>query len=424
MLINNYTKTIIITPRKTGSWTLEKTLPKYGWVSYGVDFQHETFIPEGFSSYKVILITRNPYSRAVSLWCQFKRENNINIDFITYIKDQLISKKDRYHYYTITDYYNNLYKVDHIIKLEEFNIEFGKLGINIDIIENYSEKDNFWYKYYCEESISLIKQWAKDDFDKFGYSTEYKSNRLEAKINRLEIHVADHCTLKCFGCNHLSPQLNKKLYNIKDYIYWLDKLRNHGTFYDIISLTGGEPFLNPSLIEFVKTIKGYCFKTEICTNLFWLKDEKSIDKYKDIIESVDILTISMYKKYSKYNQKPLLEKLDKLYPDKLFFHYKDTVETFFINNFTEEYLPVIENNCAVKNCTQLLSNGYLYRCPYGRVIDIDGAVPQNIDMTDMVYDIDNDSRNLQDWHDKWEMNCCHHCTLGQGKQKEIEWKEI
>jgi MoaA/NifB/PqqE/SkfB family radical SAM enzyme len=84
-------------------------------------------------------------------------------------------------------------------------------------------------------------------------------NRLkQRKLLRFDVHITDHCNLNCAGCEHFSPLSEIKYLDIKTYekdCIRLNKLTNG--IIDDIALLGGEPLLNPYIIDFMKITRKY-----------------------------------------------------------------------------------------------------------------------------------------------------------------------
>lgn len=85
------------------------------------------------------------------------------------------------------------------------------------------------------------------------------------KIFSFQIHLVDHCDLKCACCNHFSPLVTENFYLTKE-IFERDVRRmSELTAGDVaeIHLLGGEPLLHPHICEFPPIIRDYFPKTNI-----------------------------------------------------------------------------------------------------------------------------------------------------------------
>jgi organic radical activating enzyme len=83
-------------------------------------------------------------------------------------------------------------------------------------------------------------------------------------LTRFEVHLADHCNLDCFGCDHYSPLAEKKFADINLFKADFERLSflTNGQV-DTISLLGGEPLLHPELNDFLIVSRKYFPNTKI-----------------------------------------------------------------------------------------------------------------------------------------------------------------
>lgn len=87
-----------------------------------------------------------------------------------------------------------------------------------------------------------------------------KNNRMPF----LQLHLVDHCNLKCKGCAHFSPIAQESFLDIEE----LDKMyRKLKPFLEIwfsrFELMGGEPLLHPMIEEIIILTRNYFPKIEI-----------------------------------------------------------------------------------------------------------------------------------------------------------------
>lgn len=251
-----------------------------------------------------------------------------------------------------------------------------------------------------------------------------------ANFLRIELHAADHCTLSCIGCNHGSPHLNKKLYNVEDYIPWLDLLKNNNHTWNCLVITGGEPFLlKGNINNFCKVLKNrYKCAIQVFTNAFWLTSEESIENYHVCLSNISSLQISFYK--------PYVEKIgfDKLMYLASVIRKKYNIEVYSFQNkgvakFGQVYfydIPVkldSKHRCAVKDCTQLRSNGKLYRCTYGHFLETKIPSDGFLNSKDIIFDLrDLDKRNIKEWLSKWPLDSCSFCGCGPSEISYANWQ--
>ena len=104
---------------------------------------------------------------------------------------------------------------------------------------------------------------------KYRYDSVLKKLTPQANLRSFVYHLAEHCNLYCYGCDHFSPLAKEKLANIDDYkndVKRLSELTKQEL--EIIKLMGGEPLLHPQINDFIRVSRKYFPRTriEIVTN--------------------------------------------------------------------------------------------------------------------------------------------------------------
>ena len=194
----------------------------------------------------------------------------------------------------------------------------------------------------------------------------------------LEIHLADHCNLKCSNCNHFSQIAEEKYLNPDDYENNLKKInKDILNYFDILHLIGGEPLLNKDIIKIIKITRKYFYKEiRLVTNGILL-NKMSDDFYKTIINENIIISFTKYPINLDY-EKILSDIKEKYGYINIRYHNNDNWHNrpvFFLKNkiniigdknFEEKY-----NNCIhIKEwkCVQLVGTK-LYICSYSAYIN-------------------------------------------------------
>jgi len=103
----------------------------------------------------------------------------------------------------------------------------------------------------------------------------------------LQIHVTRKCNLKCLHCySESGPDQTDKL-NIDYLIPALSDAKRLG--YDMISVSGGEPFLYPDLAVLLRTAKQQNLRTAVVTNGMYLDAARLLP----LRDCLDVLAVSM-----------------------------------------------------------------------------------------------------------------------------------
>ncbi|MDR3361692.1 MAG: radical SAM protein [Desulfovibrio sp.] len=104
------------------------------------------------------------------------------------------------------------------------------------------------------------------------YITDTQNNYFEALfrtvqfpiLRNFEVHLAEHCNLNCFGCNHYSPLANEEYLSIDkftdDFARMFELTQGNVEY---INLLGGEPLLNNDIIIYIEIARRYFLNSRI-----------------------------------------------------------------------------------------------------------------------------------------------------------------
>ena len=133
------------------------------------------------------------------------------------------------------------------------------------------------------------------------YSSDHIDEMIEPFLSKsylpyLEYHVADHCNLKCRGCEHYSGLVESPKFPVfNDFEVQFTKLKSLIDDIGVIRILGGEPLLNKELGKYmVLTRKLYPYAS-ICivTNALLIKSMD--DEFYDLMRRENIyFSISFY----------------------------------------------------------------------------------------------------------------------------------
>jgi len=110
------------------------------------------------------------------------------------------------------------------------------------------------------------------------------------RTRSLEVHVVDHCNLRCWGCCSLSPLLPKWQVELDDFERDL-MLARRALWPTTFKLVGGEPLLHPRLLDCLRIARA----SRIAENVSVTTNGHLLDRLADEFwRLVDGLTISLY----------------------------------------------------------------------------------------------------------------------------------
>jgi hypothetical protein len=170
-----------VAPERTGSRKVAEILSYYGFTHEGRKifnngtFHHSHYYTEEqkHDGYKLIVSTRNPYSRAHSLFRNYfnTKKNSDKYDFKSYLLNMSDAMKGLLTKPILAQ------KPDYIIRLENMREDLMKLPFIFDVLnENqlslltqHGKQIEPWEDFYDEEGKEIVYNLIRNHFDFFGY---------------------------------------------------------------------------------------------------------------------------------------------------------------------------------------------------------------------------------------------------------------
>lgn len=214
------------------------------------------------------------------------------------------------------------------------------------------------------EGIFLKKgEYANTSQEKY----QVKSKRIQ--VETLEIHVAEHCNLKCFHCCTNSPYNDKRLLTLREVEESCNQLAKYFKA-DVFKLLGGEPLLHPQLTQIIDIAKasGVSDNIRIVTNGLLL--HRMGDEFW---KKIDQLTIS------NYSSAPLSEKNIGMFWQKarkyevvLNLKYVDEFNQILLTkpNTNQQKNQEIYDDCWIRHRCLMVRNGVFFKCARAVYMDI------------------------------------------------------
>ncbi|TLD88710.1 4Fe-4S cluster-binding domain-containing protein [Helicobacter sp. MIT 05-5294] len=249
----------------------------------------------------------------------------------------------------------------------------------------------------------------------------------QSYLRILEIHLAEHCNLNCFSCNHFSQLAPKGFPDILQFKQDMERLSNLtfglvGRFH----LMGGEPLLNPNCKDFFQVTRKYFPKSAIwlVTNGILLESQP-----KDFWESCRENKIEIHPtKYPIKVNWEVIEQKCKDFGIPLIFYdnsniQKTSYKTILDLKGSLDSLNGFSYCHQANNCTHF-KNGKIYPCSIAPNIQyFNAAFHQNLPITPIDFI---DIYKAKDYHEILQFLAkpipfCRFCNLA--KWKSIgEWK--
>ena len=177
----------------------------------------------------------------------------------------------------------------------------------------------------------------------------------------LEVHVADHCNLRCAQCCTLSPHLPEQF--LTPEVLDRDLRRLSAVLRpNVLKLTGGEPLLHPELLTLVQTAR----QTGISDMLSMTTNGHLLGKAPDrLLEALDRITLSWYQS-APLSSRALdrIEDRCKAWNVGLTIKARDTFQTLTPWPLEAERTDIqqIHADCWMKVRCHLVRNGVFYTC--------------------------------------------------------------
>lgn len=199
-----------------------------------------------------------------------------------------------------------------------------------------------------------------------------RTKRITPKpfLSSFVVDVASHCNLNCRGCDHFSPLSEEKFYDFEQYKSDIKRLSELSQNIGQIALMGGEPFLNPRLIEFLRVTREYLPDTRI----FVLSNGILIPAQKDEFwQEASKLNIEF--EYTKYDLKIDYSKFDEISKKfniklKAYGPVLKTSSKIPLDLDGDQNPIVNFLNCSHANQCITLKDGKMYTCTVAPNIDI------------------------------------------------------
>jgi organic radical activating enzyme len=244
-------------------------------------------------------------------------------------------------------------------------------------------------------------------------------------LRSVDLIITERCSLKCKDCSNLMQYYqNPKNCEVGELERSIDSFCNIIDEINEFRILGGEPFMNK---EFDKTIdkltrENKVKKIVVYTNGTIVPKEdkiKSLSNEKTLVLITDYGILSknidsLVKKFSEYGVNFYIQKA----------HGWTNCSEITKHNRNVEQQKKLFRDCCAKN-TFTISEGRLYRCPFGANLSRLKAIPDykedKIDFINNLQEISEIKKNIKDYiFEKDFLNACDYCNGRSFGESEIE----
>jgi organic radical activating enzyme len=184
----------------------------------------------------------------------------------------------------------------------------------------------------------------------------------------MEIHVTEHCNLKCRDCCNMSPYNPKKFMTLEEAQQICDFAKLHFRP-NLFKICGGEPTLHPQIDDILRIMK----ESKVSDTLKVITNGLLLFKMTDTFwQLIDQLTVS------NYISAPIRPKLLEMIKEKakqfdVMLNIKN-VEVFneiFVEDTTQdkERTQHIYNDCWMRHVCLIIRDGYFHKCTRSSYMD-------------------------------------------------------
>jgi hypothetical protein len=127
-----------------------------------------------------------------------------------------------------------------------------------------------------------------------GYAPERTEYRTDAdgrvRVEAFEVHVAEHCNLRCANCCNMSPFVERRFLEVEEIEEICARMRT-GLSAAVVKIMGGEPLLHPRIADVIRALRasGVGDRVRLFTNGLRLRAMSD-----DFWDALDEMTISNY----------------------------------------------------------------------------------------------------------------------------------
>lgn len=182
----------------------------------------------------------------------------------------------------------------------------------------------------------------------------------------VDFDVTTYCNLRCKRCAKCLPYFkNKQNFSAAKLKNDLEQLVKYLDRIYVVSIIGGEPFLNPEIVEIIKicTNCSKIYQLELTTNGTIMPDESVFIALKNSRVNVHISKYEFISDSQKKNRDMLIAKLEGYNIPYQFATHEEWLDfgDVFQRKYTDHEKRVMFYQCPMNSCS-IFNNRVLYRC--------------------------------------------------------------
>ena len=191
----------------------------------------------------------------------------------------------------------------------------------------------------------------------------YRLEGGKIRTKGVEFSAADHCNIRCAGCSHMSPFLRPRLPLEIELTRDMNRLAT-AMFADEIKILGGEPLLNPRIVEILKAAKasGVAARVVLTTNGLLLHTMPT-----EFWASVDEVRLSLYPRARPTER--LIDQARERAKESGTYLRIEEYSSFRVTMVTEPHPPDAITKMIFRTCKNahmyhchMVHQGWLYKC--------------------------------------------------------------
>ena len=208
----------------------------------------------------------------------------------------------------------------------------------------------------------------KGEFEQIGGAKYKLDDQKRIRTESFELHIAEHCNLRCRDCCNISPLNPQKFMSVAEVDSICQFLKDN-IKPDLFKIAGGEPTLHPEIDEIIKVIKRY----KIANQVRVVSNGLLIHKMSEYFwQEIDQLTISNYVSAPvKQRTLDLIKEKARQYGFVTNIKYVEQFNEIFVKErFTDpEEVRSIYDDCWMRHRCHIIRNGHFYKCTRAAYMD-------------------------------------------------------